>query len=136
MKKMIRSITLLAGTLMIMLLFGCKEQTEKQVDLYPDMPSVLKSMQGNWEALQTNESCSAVFQGYTIRMRYQNSESDVLHKQNVSIDRVDTERSYLIINGGIGAWPYRISHTDREQLYLEFFTVDGWHNVQLVRTES
>lgn len=136
MKKIMGPVRSGLFSLILSLCAGCSDSSENPPpDPYPDMPPVLKSLQGAWSTLQTNESCSVLFQGYTVRLRYENDEDGIQHKQNASIDRVDTDRSYLIINGGSGAWSYRFDPADQQQLYLEFLTEAGWRRIHFTRSE-
>ena len=125
----------LAGFIAAWALLGCSEQ-EAAYDPYPDMPSDLRQLQGIWTAADTNAcaTCEAVFQGYTIRVRYQETDDDPIIKQNVSINRLDEQRHLLIINGGAGAWPYDRSTSG--ELELEFFNDSGWHKLSLRREQG
>ena len=126
---------LIAAALMFlfMMLSGCSGEQPMAQDPYPEMPTDLCQMQGAWVAADTNSCalCQATIQGYTIRIRYQIQVDSELVKQNVSIDRLDEQRSLLIINGGTGAWPYE--RAAEGVLKLEFFNEKGWHKLSLKR---
>lgn len=133
-----RIISALAATCIGLFLSGCSEQAEVEIDPYPEMSSDLHSLQGSWVDINTNDlvECTAVFQGYTIRVRYQAAPEESIQKQNASIDRLDETRDLILINGGTGAWPYIYSKDhENEQLQLEFFLSDGWHKLNLSRSE-
>lgn len=127
---------LVAVSVVTLTVSGCSKSEESAYDPYPDMPSDLRQLQGAWAAADTNmcTTCEAVFQGYTIRVRYQEAPDDPMIKQNVSINRLDEERHLLIINGGAGAWPY--DRSTQDELELEFFNDAGWHKLSLRRDKG
>lgn len=124
---------LVALSAIALTLSGCSENEAAAYAPYPDMPADLRQLQGTWAAADTNRctTCEAVFQGYTIRIRYQEEPDDPMIKQNVSISRLDDQRNLLIINGGAGAWPY--DRSTQDELELEFFNDSGWHKLSLRR---
>ena len=127
-----------AAACLSLMLTGCSEQPGADADPYPDMSTQLRTLQGSWEDINTNDSveCTAVFQGYTIRVRYQATPEASTQKQNASIERLDEARNLILINGGSGAWPYDyFKDNGTENLRLEFFTTDGWHKLILSRAD-
>lgn len=121
-----------------LMLTGCSKQPEADIDPFPDMSTELRTLQGSWVDINTNDSveCTVVFQGYTIRVRYQAAPEAVTQKQNASIDRLDEARNLILINGGSGAWPYDyLKDNGTENLQLEFFATDGWHQLNLYRAD-
>lgn len=133
-----RAFALAACVCVVLLLNSCSGESASTNEPYPDMPTELKSMQGTWVDVNTNDAieCTAIIQGYTIRVRYAPGEEQPLQKHNASIDRIDEQRDLLILNGGIGAWPYALESQDNGQhLELEFFGTDGWHKMTLSRAD-
>ena len=122
---------------LILMLSGCSRPSAPNVvDPYPDMTPDLKRMQGTWVDVNTNDSieCTAIIQGYTLRLRYQGGEEALQLKQNASIERLDEQRKLIVLNGGTGAWPYELQPENGiDHLELEFFSSDGWHNLDLCR---
>lgn len=121
-----------------LMLSGCSEQPGATTDPYPEMSTQLRSLQGSWIDLKPDDpvECTAIFQGYTVRVRYQAAQDETVQKQNASIDRLDEVRKLILINGGAGAWPYDfIQKNETEYLYLEFYMPDGWHKLHLQRDE-
>jgi hypothetical protein len=123
---------------LLLILSGCSKEPAAEVDPYPEMSVHLRNLQGNWTDSNTNSASesAAVIQGYTIRVRYQASPDDVLQKQNASIDRVDEQLQMIVLNGGTGAWPYELKRDGTNALLkLSFFSTDGWHKMELSRSE-
>lgn len=126
------------ATCLNLIFSGCSEQPETEADPYPEMSSGLRALQGTWVDINTNDAveCTAIFQGFTIRIRYQAGPEELTQKQNAAIDRLDEARNLVLINGGTGAWPYTyLQDNGTENLQLEFFTSDGWHKVNLNRAD-
>ena len=128
----------MTATCLGLILTGCSKQPDEESDPYPDLSTELRSLQGSWINADTNDSveCTAVFQGHTIRVRYQAAPEVSPQKQNASIARLDTARKLILINGGSGAWPYDyFKDNGTENLRLEFFATDGWHKMTLYRAD-
>lgn len=123
----------------LMLVIGCSESESVATDPYPEMSRELRNLQGTWVPATTNccDTSTAIFTGYTIRIRYkQNAESPLL-KHNVSIERVDAARQLLVLNGGTKAWPfYHRSEDGTELLDIEFFSQTGWQSAFLKRDQD
>ena len=142
-----RELHILYGTFVVsalafllLMLTGCAEASvhEMNHDPYPDMPPELRRMQGSWVNANTNGSIesAAIIQGYTIRVRYQKDSESPKQKQNASIDRLDEERHLIVLNGGIGAWPYSLKpDAGKELLEIEFYGSGGWHRMNLCRAD-
>lgn len=121
---------------LLLMISGCSNDTTTTLDPYANMAPALQRLQGTWTDFNTNDTveCTATIQGYTIRVHFQGSEEANHFKQNVSIDRLDEQRSLIVLNGGTGAWPYKlIPENGEDHLELEFFSSDGWHNLDLCR---
>lgn len=128
----------LSAACLWLMLTGCSKQPKEDIDPHPDMPTELRVLQGSWVDTNTNDlaECTAIFQGYTIRVRFQPSPEESTQKQNASIDRLDETRNLILINGGAGAWPYDYyTENGTEKIRLEFFTADGWHERILCRAD-
>lgn len=122
---------------LLLMLSGCTgESTIEVIDPFTDMAPELQRMQGTWVDFNTNDTveCTAIIQGYTIRVRYQGNEEAIQLKQNASIERLDEQRSLIVLKGGTGAWPYELQPENGiEHLELEFFSAEGWHHLDLCR---
>jgi hypothetical protein len=124
----------------ILMLTGCWKSETEAVDPYPEISGDLRIMQGSWVALDTNGciNCGALIDGYTIRMRFQDSPDTPLVKQNASIARLDEQRKLILLNSGYAAWPYYIGKEDgHDHLELEFYNQTGkdWIRLHLRRED-
>lgn len=125
-----------ALTCLLLMLTGCSNEPAPEVNPYANMAPHLKQMQGTWVDYNTNDTveCTAIFQGYTVRVRYQGDAEGPQQKQNASIERLDEQRNLIVLNGGTGAWPYELQPENGiEHLELEFYSSDGWHRIDLCR---
>ena len=120
---------------------GCSKSNEQEQARTPEMSPGLSRMQGNWIAASTNEGCTAtcgvLIDGHAVRIRYQESADAPVIRESAVIDRIDEQKKLLIINGGIGAWPYVHGTEDgREHLEIEFHvrSLGEWRRMHLKRS--
>jgi hypothetical protein len=123
-----------------LLVAGCSKNSGDEVVSSNAPTGVLGSMQGTWEAVSTNGctmSYGAVVQGDTLRIRYQRSPDLPMERSNALINRVDEQAELLIINDGVGAWPYFYGIEDgQEHLEIEFYSKqqEAWRRLHLKRS--
>jgi hypothetical protein len=139
-KYMNNSAAITALCTLIVMVSGCSDKAEQQESEGSELSEVLSRMQGSWEAASTNgctENCGAVVQGDTLRIRYQGSPESAMERHSVRIDRIDEQAKVLIINDGVGAWPYFYGIQDgQEYLEIEFYSrlEQAWHRLRLKRS--
>ena len=125
------------GMITVLVSSGCSDRTANEPDA--GLPGVLGKMQGTWESVTTNgctDLCGVVVNEYSIRLRYQDSPGSPLVRQSTVIDSINEQRQVLIVNEGIGAWPYFYGTKDGlEHLDLEFFSQyhKEWRRVRMRR---
>lgn len=119
-------------------LSGCSQRAEVQTKAEV-LPADLETMQGAWSAEATDRCCmcAAVFDGYTLRLKYKRTSEDALMKRNISIKSVDMKSKLLLLHNTGGAWNYNLYRTARgEFLELEFFSdvCHAWFPVKMTRS--
>jgi len=127
---------ILTITCLFLMVSGCSPNEPVAPDPFPEMPDTLRTLQGTWIPSTTNccNEGSAIIDGYTVRIRYQENTNSALLKHNASIERVDAPRKLLVLNGGTAAWPYfHRKEGNKELLDIEFFSHSGWNKISLQR---
>lgn len=106
--------------------FGCmREGSVEEQSEVERLPVDLETMQGSWlaEATSLCGMCIAVFNGYTLRLRYRQVSAETLMKRNISIKAVDMKKKLLLFHSPGGAWNYTLYQVgDEEFLKLEFYS--------------
>ncbi|MCF7816808.1 MAG: hypothetical protein K9M54_02900 [Kiritimatiellales bacterium] len=121
---------------------GCSDQAAKEVAADIALPKDLAMMQGTWTSVATNGcggNCGATIEGYTIRVRYQETSDSPLVREGAIVDHLDEQKKLLIINNGYGAWRYALGTADgQERLDLEFFSQHhlDWRTLHMRRRSS
>jgi hypothetical protein len=123
-----------------LLISGCSLNSSDEVVSDNKPQGILGSMQGSWEPITTNDytvTSGVIVQDDTIRIRYQGSPELTMERHSAMIDRIDESGQLLIINGGVGAWPYFYGIQDgQEHLEIEFYSraEEAWHRLHLKRS--
>lgn len=136
-------ITASLVAILVIMFSGCSDGREPQESEAQNLPKVLAQMQGSWVAVSTNGctiNCGVDFDGYSVRVRYQESPDSSMVRTSALVERVDEQKQLLIINGGVGAWEYSIGTEEGlEYLELEFYSRnsdENWRRMYLKRAES
>jgi hypothetical protein len=135
-----KKVSVAVGVIIVLTCMGCSGYTEDALEPAADLPTGLGLMQGAWESISTNgvaDHCGAMIEGYSIRLRYQDLPDSPLVRQSTVIDSINEQRQVLMVNQGIGAWPYFYDTKDGlEYLDLEFFSQyhKEWRRVRMRRS--
>lgn len=133
-----KSLWVVVGMVALLAVVGCSESIIDEPEPDTALQGDLAMMQGVWESVSTN-ACGMTVDGITIRLRYEDTPGSPMLRQNARIQRVDEQRKLLIINGGVGAWPYFYGIQDGEEhLEVEFFIQQNqeWKQLHLRRIQK
>jgi hypothetical protein len=138
--KIISIIIVALAFVLVFISMGCSRDDLPDEDTGVELPAELGLMQGSWKASSANgctEDCNVVIDGYTIRIRYQETPDSTVVRQSVVVDRLDEQKKLLLLNGGKGAWNYLYGITNgQEHLELNLFSRHHmkWKKLYLKRT--
>jgi hypothetical protein len=141
--KVEHKISVIAGIIALLITVGCSDNnTIATTAPRDDLPPLLTLMQGSWSPVSTNGctgNCGITIEGYSIRLRYQESPDSSMERQSSLIERIDDKNQNLIINGGVGIWPFFYGKEDgAEHLEIEFFSQQHgvWKRMHMQRSSS
>lgn len=135
-----KKVSVAVGLIVVLTCMGCSDHAADEPEPDGTLPKTLGLMQGSWEPVSTNvstDNCGVIIEGYSIRLRYQDSPDSPMIRQSAVIDHIDEQRKILMVNGGISAWPYFYGTKDGlEHLELEFFSQyhKEWRRVRMRRS--